>query len=115
MNEEFLNQDEVRKAKKTEEQIERLRKRKLSNLRTLLRTPEFRRFYWELLSETGLFRASFQPDAYTTAFCEGKRDIGIKLLVDLNEANVSAFAQIQKEHVDEQKQMEKEALKKETE
>ena len=108
-----LDPEQLKKAEKERKDQEFFKKRRLSDLRKLLKLSEFRRFVWDSLSETGLFRASFTSDAMISAFNEGKRDNGLKLLAELNEADVNAFAQIQKEFVDEGIQRNKEALKQE--
>ena len=108
-----LDPEQLKKADRERRDQEFFKIRRTSDLRKLLKLPEFRRFVWDSLSETGLFRASFTSDAMTTAFNEGKRDNGLKLLAELNETDVSVFAQIQKEFVDEGIQRNKEALKQE--
>jgi hypothetical protein len=109
----LLDIDAQKKAEKEKKDQEFFKKRRISDLRKLLKQPEFRRFIWDQLSETGLFRASFTSDARISDWNEGKRDIGLKLLVDLNEADIKVFAQIQSEFVAESIQREKEALKQE--
>lgn len=80
--------------------------RDIADMQKLLRMPEFRRFAWRKLSETGIFRASFSQNAMLMAYSEGKRDIGLGFLTDLNEADPNAFAQIQREYISEQKSKE---------
>lgn len=40
---------------------------------------------WELLSGCGVYRSSFAQNALSTAFAEGGRNVGLKVLAELNE------------------------------
>lgn len=89
-----------------EERDRKATERKLGDVREVLRTPQGRRVYWGLMSEAGVFRASYvKGDPHGTTHNEGKRDIGQKLLDDLMVAKPEAFAQMQREHVSEGKQL----------
>ena len=75
------------------------RERELSDIQALLRTPEGRRFLWRLLFDVcGMFRASLAGDYAVTAFNEGKRDVGLLFLTDVNMTDRNAFAQMQSEY-----------------
>ena len=87
---------------KLEKDAERIRKRDLGDIRKILSIPEGRRFFWRLLSEAGIFRSSFTGDSLQTAHNEGRREIGLIFLKDINAANPSSFAQLQREFVSEQ-------------
>lgn len=88
--------------------------RDIGDTQKLLKMPEFRRFCWRKMSEAGIFRTTFNQNAMTMSYSEGRRDIGLGILADLNEADPNAFGQIQREFISEQKS--KEALdKKESE
>ena len=69
---------------------ERLR----SAFQWLLADRRGRRLAWWLLQETGIYRTSFTGDAATTAFQEGRRDIGLKVLHRMHEAAPDAYAQM---------------------
>lgn len=49
-----------------------------------MRNRSGRRFVWEILSQSGLFRLSFNPDPVTMGFNDGNRNVGlwIKTLLD---------------------------------
>jgi hypothetical protein len=108
-----LDPEQVKKAERERRDQEFFKLRRISDLRKLLKQPEFRRFFWELLSDCKVFSGSFTLNAVTTAFNEGARDVGIKKLSELNEADIRAFAQMQAEFVAEKIQRDKEAQKEE--
>lgn len=82
---------------------EKLRNREVDDLQKVLKNPEGRRFVWRVLSEAGIFKASFSLNSMQTAFNEGKRDIGIWLMGDVDRAEPGAYAQMQREHYSELK------------
>lgn len=79
------------------------REREISDLQKVLRVPEGRRLILRILSEAGVVRASFSLNSMQTAFNEGKRDIGVWLLKDLDEAEPMAFSQMLREYYSELK------------
>lgn len=52
-------------------------------LRNLLRTTPGRRWMWQLLASCHVFASTFRADPYTTAFGEGERSVGLRLLADV--------------------------------
>lgn len=56
----------------------------------VLSTIQGRRFYWNLLKECGIFQSSFTGNN-TTFFNEGQRNIGLKMLNDLNEVSPESY------------------------
>lgn len=60
--------------------------------------PRGRAFLWEVLSRTRLFSASMTGDAMTTAFNEGRRDIGINLFAEALTLRPRVFSEMQDEH-----------------
>lgn len=77
-------------------------KSELNDLRKVLKTLEGRRLIWWFLSESKLFRSSFTLNSMQTAFNEGLKDTGYELLRRINEVDINAFGQMQKEHISEQ-------------
>jgi hypothetical protein len=74
------------------------RMKELDDLRWVLSNIKGRRFIWKVLSSCGAFHASYVPkDANQTAFNEGRRDIGLRLLRDLGHANPKAYSQMEDE------------------
>lgn len=45
-----------------------------------------RRIAWRLLEKAGIYRTSFNHSGSVMAFNEGKRDVGLFLLAELNDA-----------------------------
>ena len=86
---------QIRKA----EQKSRLRiKEELADIRALIESPVGRRFFWRYLGICGINQESFVPGAPdSTAFNEGKRNIGNRLLSDIMEAKAEAYIQMMQE------------------
>ena len=80
---------------------ERLDQRKTNDLRKVLSSVEGRRIIWDLLSDCGVFCGSFNTNNAAMSFQEGRRDIGLKLIIALNRADKNAFARLQSEYLSE--------------
>jgi hypothetical protein len=52
-----------------------------NDLRSVMSTPEGRRFVWGLLEHCGVFGPSYASDANATSYNEGRRAVGIGLMV----------------------------------
>ena len=78
----FGDEDEVAEATRKlqlQQEVER------AELEALLVLPAMRKFVWTLLSECGINNISFSgEDTHTTAFNEGMRNIGNKLIAMLD-------------------------------
>jgi len=81
--------------------------REIDDLKKVLKMPGGRRLILKVLSETGVFRASFSLNSMTTAFNEGKRDIGLNLLANMDEADPMAYSQMLREHYSESRSKKK--------
>ena len=99
--ENFYDADINKKNERLSADDKRKRQRDVGDLRRILKEPEGRRFVWRLLGKAGIFHTSFALNSNQTAFSEGRRSIGLDLLIDLNEADVGAFAQLQSEYMSE--------------
>lgn len=73
------------------------RRRELEDLRWLMAHPQGRRIGERLLSETGVFRSSFNHSGSVMAFAEGKRQIGLWLTAELLEASPDGYFKILKQ------------------
>jgi hypothetical protein len=82
---------------------EKRRARDIDDLQKTLKTPEGRRLIRRILEEAGIFRASFSQNSMLTAFNEGKRDVGLWLIRDIDESDPNMYAQIQREYYSELK------------
>ena len=64
-------------------------------LKVLLLMPAMRRFVWTLLCECGINNISFAGEAtHETAFNEGQRNIGNKLIAMLDRAKAHTYMEI---------------------
>lgn len=79
--------EQVQQAK---EKAESLNDRRLNDVREVLNTVRGRRFYWTLLEFCGVFKTS-NADEFQIFFNEGMRNVGLKLLADVNEAAPEAY------------------------
>jgi len=100
-----FNIDEINKASAKEQEVKR--DRDINDIRKILKMPEGRRLFWRLLSEAGVFRASFSLNSMQTSFNEGKRDNGLQLLAEMHEAEPMAYSQMLREHYSEAKSKKK--------
>lgn len=90
-------------ADKRRERDERKRDREKSDIRFILKSPEGRRIYWNIMSETGVFRLSYNGDTNNTLYNEGRRSVGLNMLNNLLDAKPEAFSQMQQEFAAEKK------------
>ena len=103
MADNFYTDDIETKNKESKQEYSRRKDREIDDLKTVLKKPEGRRFVYKILSECGVFKASFSLNSMQTAFQEGRRDIGIALLKMLDEAEPQAYSQMLTEHFSELK------------
>lgn len=66
------------------------REDEVADVKALLKLPEGRRFFWRYLSECSVFKTSFTGNSQTF-FNEGERNVGLKLMADINEADPEAY------------------------
>ena len=99
----FYDTEIEAKNKESKKDFVKRKERELSDLQSVLKKPEGRRLVYKILSECGVFKASFSLNSQTTAFNEGKRDIGLALLKDLDIADPNAYSQMLSEHFSELK------------
>jgi hypothetical protein len=72
----------------------------LADLRSVMDTPAGRRFMWGLLGECGLYRASFNNSGSITAFNEGQRDIGLRLVARITQDCPAQYLTMQGEAIE---------------
>ncbi len=88
----------AKRKKKTQEQLQQ------EELRELLVQKGARRFIWTLLCECGIHNISFCGElTHETAFKEGQRNIGNKLIAMLEKAKPDSYMAIYNEFRREQK------------
>lgn len=69
------------------------------DFRWLMRSKTGRRIIWRALGDAGVFRTSFSPDPMLTAFNEGRRDAGLKLLAQINTLCPDLYTTMMKEQL----------------
>ena len=63
----------------------------------LMSDAKGRRFIWRRLAEAGIYRSTFTGDALTSAFKEGERNVGIRLMTLILQHCPERLSQMQKE------------------
>lgn len=66
------------------------RQREINDVAYVLSTRQGRRFIWRLLCDAGIYRSSFHTNGSMVYFNEGRRDVGLKLLAEVSEADPMA-------------------------
>lgn len=66
------------------------REQEVNDLKFILATEQGRRFMWRYLEMCGVYRTSFTGSS-ETYFLEGQRNIGLKLIADIVEADPDAY------------------------
>ena len=85
--------DQIKKGAKndkTKRQIE------VDDMRVILSTRQGRRFIWRHMSNAGIFQSCFTGNS-ATFFNEGRRDIGLKILAEVQEASPDSYLLMMKE------------------
>lgn len=82
--------------------VKRGRTQELQDVAYLLSDKRGRRFFWRYLSTCGVFKSSADNSGSWTYFNEGRRDVGLRLLSDMDEAAPDAYALMLKESKEEQ-------------
>lgn len=77
--------------------VKRGRERELEDVRYVLSSAQGRRFMWRYLNGCGLFESSFTGNS-TTFFKEGERNVGLRLMADINDSNPDAYVSMIKEN-----------------
>ncbi len=84
------------KKKKTKAQLRRLKENEW--LKDILSKPGGRDFIWRLLTKCGVYDTSFTGDAPHTFFNEGKRQIGLWVLTEIDDADNRSILLIHEEN-----------------
>ena len=86
------NAADPKQVKKAKQRDRHAAYRNQADLEWVLSTVQGRRFLWEELSECGVFTTSFVPgQADYTAFNEGQRQRGLKLLLRIQGVNPTLY------------------------
>ena len=81
------NEKQLRKA---DEEIKARRKKEIDDMLFVLASEQGRRVMWRILQMCGTFECSFHPSA-AISFQEGQRNIGLRILLMVDEADVEAY------------------------
>lgn len=76
------------------------RRLEIEDIQWLMADKRGRRIMWRLLAEAGIYRTSFNNSGSVTAFNEGKRQIGLVLIAEINDHAANQFLVMLKEHKD---------------
>ena len=87
--------ESVKEATKKETMI---KNREKEDVVHVLSSRHGRRFVWKYLSICGVFKLSADNSGSWTYFNEGQRNIGLKLLNDINETDPANYILMMKEH-----------------
>jgi hypothetical protein len=68
----------------------------IEDIKVVLSTRAGRRFIWRHLTNAGIFQTTFTGNS-ATFFNEGRRDIGLKILAEVNAASPESYLQMMKE------------------
>jgi hypothetical protein len=66
----------------------------------LMASADGRLWVWRRLAACGVFHSSWDAHAGRMSFNEGRRDVGLQLLADINRICPDWYAQMQKENAD---------------
>jgi hypothetical protein len=76
---------------------ERIEERELNDLRRVMATAEGRRIVWWVLELGGAFRSVFDPNPQVMSFNEGGRNVALKILHRIEQAQPDRLAQMMAE------------------
>lgn len=86
------------KAVKQVEKAHKLRRlAETEHLREVLGTVSGRAVLWAVLEDCGIYRLSYHNNPHETAFREGNRQVGLRLLAEIHAAAPHAYIQMQQE------------------
>lgn len=70
-----------------------------NDLQSVMGSEAGRRFMWALLGDCGMYRASFNNSGSITAFNEGQRDIGLRLVARITQECPEQYLAMQDEAI----------------
>lgn len=82
------DREQVKRAGEREQSRKQM---EVNDVAFVLSSRQGRRFIWRELAECGVFRSSFHSSGSVVYFNEGRRDVGLKLLADVMEADPLAY------------------------
>ncbi len=98
MTKEPYDAGEPSKVQKGKQKARNRRDVEVDGLRQILATRHGREFIWDIIVEAGVYDASFcGEETHRTAFFEGKRDIGLRLIKKVFTADKNVYTLMQHE------------------
>lgn len=94
------NAADPKQVKRAKSEEEFLRDQELNDIRTIMSTKEGRRYMLGLLKRCNIYRNSFTGNS-TTFYNEGMRNIGLKVLGDINEGSLDLYNTMMQEAQEE--------------
>lgn len=70
------------------------------DMRVLLSSPAGRRFFWRVLTQSGLYSSSYAESPTATAYNEGRRSIGLALMQEAQRVDPARYAVALREQLD---------------
>lgn len=86
-HEDFTPHEEREESAKRQARAARERQRRVDNLLAVCKTREGREFLHTLIADCGLYRTSLAADAMTMAAREGERNVALRLMAQLGDAD----------------------------
>ena len=86
--------DQVKRAGRKERRTEEMR---LAAYQTVLRTPEGRLVFWDLLTRAGIFQSVFHPSESVVTYNAGRQDFGHELMARLLQADEDSYQLMERE------------------
>lgn len=70
------------------------------DMRVLLSSPAGRRFFWRVLTQSGLYSSSYAESATATAYNEGRRSLGLALMQEAQRVDAARYGLALREQLD---------------
>lgn len=83
--------------KKRKSKAKRKQLRSDENFRKILKMYEGRELLFEILDMAGIYRTTFSEDAGIAAFQEGMRQVGLRLIAQIDNVDQNSYATMRRE------------------
>lgn len=94
---EGIDVGEQRAVKKRKSKAKLRQERSDENFRKILKMYEGRELLFEILEMAGIYQTTFSEEASITAFQEGMRQIGLRLIAKIDHVDQNAYATMRRE------------------
>ena len=91
-----MNASDPQQIAEVEGKAKRKRDQSCADLLSVMATHEGRRFVWRILEGTGIYKLSYTGNS-ETFFNEGQRNVGLKLLSELQKITPSEYLKMTEE------------------